>query len=111
MADCGLFRGSRIARLEAYHETFSRKWFENYLLSSAGEEAKRDKRTRDYIRKSAGHLETAYLSGVKDRREGKPAQDVSSIEAEGLAKNMIEFAAAAYTFGYTFAVMEKRVIL
>lgn len=84
------------------------KHFETTLLLSCGQLAKKDKRTRRYLKRLADNAVKAYHFGQSDAQAGKPAAKESEIkELEGaseLAQAAIRFAHMAYTAGYESGV-------
>lgn len=92
---------------------FSQKSVQNHFLALCGEEARKDKRTMNFIHKTAKNIETAYKIGLRDGHNGEPLakkdQLVStdnSADSE-LLRSILDFAYEAYRAGHMAGTVRR----
>lgn len=91
---------------------FSRKLVEKFLLSCCGKEARRDKRTMDFIRKTTQNVENAYKIGFCDGKNGEPLVEKDQLMNTGasvpseLVRSVADFAYSAYQYGHTVGTLK-----
>lgn len=76
---------------------------ERFLISCVGLDAWRDKRTRNFIKKTSKNIEEMYKAGLRDGKAGEHRVSKSELynqnESE-LVKSVLDLAYSSYLAGY-----------
>lgn len=92
---------------------FSQKSVQNHFLALCGKEARRDKGTMNFIRKTAKNIETAYKIGLRDGQRGEPLAKKDQLMNAGASANsellqsIVDFAYEAYRAGHMAGTVKR----
>lgn len=79
------------------------KNIERLLFSCVGLDAWKDKRTRNFIKKTSKNIEEMYKAGLRDSKAGERRVSKAELHNQNeseLVKSVLELAYAAYSAGY-----------
>lgn len=92
---------------------FSQKAIQNHFLAFCGKEAQKDKRTMNFIRKTATNVEVAYKIGLRDGQRGDPLvkknqlMNTDASAGSELFRSIVDFAYEAYRAGHMAGTVKR----
>lgn len=76
---------------------------EKFLFSCVGLDAWRDKRTRNFVKKTSKNIEEMYKAGLRDGKAGEHRVSKSKLHNQNeseLVKSVLDLAYSSYSAGY-----------